>query len=195
MQTSRFCQLSDMSDHLWVRIFNVILADVIIEVELAAVSPKKGMRGLHRCFHHLRLVCKRFKRIFDEHPSLSARLFLDAAFGQQQLQSLLPHLQVCKISIDSFVSATASSKLSNVALAACCCSTSTVTTVILREASSCTISVLSACTMLTSCTLGSTRPALDLCALQSLHHLHSLRLLKGTYVQLPRLLTLHTLKL
>ncbi|KAL0052759.1 hypothetical protein WJX82_007241 [Trebouxia sp. C0006] len=100
--TSERGQTLWLSDDLWARIFSFTKtkptsADGLIQY----LHPTHATRvRRHQEFHKLRLVCKRFQLIFEEHVDLSSCLFLDESNVTERLPSALQWLQRCHNSVE-----------------------------------------------------------------------------------------------
>ena len=151
----------ELSNDLWAKIFShlqVQMEPTVVEAaRLAILEETNTDAGSYLCFHKLRLVCKRFRHIFQEHPDLSAFLFLHDDFDSDSLPSLMRWLQLTHSSVQSFI-ATCDSSWPEAALTGMLAAgnhTSHLTTVVFHLVTHISISVVSGFESLTSCEFSS----------------------------------------
>ena len=125
-------------------------------------------------------------RVFEDHPELSACLFLDRAFTNQALESLLSRLQRTDVSIATIVAA-CGSPVAEAVLAGAATAVNQpfigLSALALRGASAVAASLLMASTNLTSCCFKAMENNIDLGCLQWLPKLQSLEVVSIIGVQ------------
>ncbi len=163
-------------DELWAEIFCLLLPDVHVDndmVEMQYVAEE------HRQFHQLRLVCKRFNQIFNQHQKLVECLYLKGDLQHTALSSLLLWSLGHKSSVRTFI-ASCGSPCTEVALAML--SGAALDAVVIRNPTPCTISTLAAFVSVTTVDLEFEFSGdLDLTALHMLQNLGELHLRAGVF--------------
>ncbi len=186
-----------LSDDLWANIFSLrktkpTFADGLIQ-NLHPTHAKRVRR--HQEFHKLRLVCKRFQRIFEEHVDLSSCLFLDESNSVERLPSALQWLQRCHNSVEHAIMA-CGTPVADVVLGALVSPEAKLSTAVLCKLSRSAISVLSTFTSLTFCELIAPHDTpLDLGPLHALSGLSILHLKAGIFRGVGHLAHLSSLHL
>ena len=195
--TSERGQTLWLSDDLWARIFSFTKtkptsADGLIQY----LHPTHATRvRRHQEFHKLRLVCKRFQLIFEEHVDLSSCLFLDESNVTERLPSALQWLQRCHNSVEYVIMA-CGTPVADVVLGALVSPESKLSTAVLCKLSRSAILVLSTFTSLTFCELIAPHTtALDVGPLHALSGLSTLHLKAGIFRGVGYLAQLNSLHL
>ncbi len=195
--TSERGQTLWLSDDLWARIFSFTKtkptsADGLIQY----LHPTHATRvRRHQEFHKLRLVCKRFQLIFEEHVDLSSCLFLDESNVTERLPSALQWLQRCHNSVEYVIMA-CGTPVADVVLGALVSPESKLSTAVLCKLSRSAILVLSTFTSLKFCELIAPHDtALDVGPLHALSCLSTLHLKAGSFRGVGHLAHLSSLHL
>ena len=128
--------------------------------------------------HRLKLVCKKFKDVFQEHHNLFSLLVLRENLGAQALPGLLAWVLRHDTDI-SLLHSLSGGPCTDAALA-CLMGKQQLTTAYLKSPSDSAVHLLSMCT-LTVCTLHKPLQNLDLDCLKSIHTLKDLELSAGTF--------------
>ncbi len=186
-----------LSDDLWAKIFSFTetkptSADGLIQ-HLHPMHATRVRR--HQEFHKLRLVCKRFQLIFEEHVDLSSCLFLDESNVIDRLPSALQWLQRCHNSVEHVIMA-CGTPVADVVLGALVSPETKLSTAVLCKLSRSAVLVLSTFTSLTFCELIAPHTtALDVGPLQALSGLSTLHLKAGIFRGVGHLAHLSSLHL
>ncbi len=197
MQASKSV-VHELSNDLSAKILSHMEPAVVEAARRAAIKKTDIDAGPYVCFHKLRLVCKRFRQVFQEHPHLSAYLFLHDGFPSESLPSLVRWLQLRSSSVQIFI-ATRGSPWTEAALTGMLAAgnhTSHLTTVFIQDVTYTSISVLSAFQSLTSCEFSTnSEHAMSLAPLAALPHLHQLRLSEGWFMDFDQFAHLQDLSI
>lgn len=183
-------QVEILPTDLWAKIF-LLLRPACEFVD--SINDLREPHGVHVTFteaveqqaqfHMLKLVCRQFSRVLQEHLSLSNFLLLD----RQDVKSfrVLPTLKSWLRSHSSSISCLAAScqhPIVEVCLGALSCASAPLFTVALISPRFGTLQALSACSAIHSCCLcGTDGDELDLAPLTNLSHLRNLWLDSGVF--------------
>lgn len=186
-----------LSDDLWAKIFSFLKttptpADGLIQ----KLHPTHATRvRRHQEFHKLRLVCKSFQRIFEEHVDFSSCLFLDESNIIERMPSALQWLQRCHNSVEHAIMACGTPS-ADVVLGALVSPEAKLSTAVLCKLSRSAILVFSTFTSLTFCELIAPHDmALDVGPLHALSCLSTLHLKAGSFRGVGHLAHLSSLHL
>lgn len=170
---------------LWAEVFRHIGSGLCLTVSLFGLNP-------HRCrveqsdFHKLRLVCRRFNKIFKDQQDLTGGLVLPKELASQALPGLVLWLRLHAASVQHFAAYCGMPGL-EVALGGLLTATPALNTVYLRYAAASAVDLLAGFTSLTCCELAAPAHELNLEAIGSLLSLKKLKLSEGDFfaAQLP----------
>ena len=85
-----------LPDELWEEVFCLLRPDVDIDPTPAHVVETQLVAEEHCQFHPLRLVCKRFNQIFNQHQRLAECLYLKGTSSTQPCPACCPGRLVTK---------------------------------------------------------------------------------------------------
>ncbi|KAL3131639.1 hypothetical protein ABBQ38_007936 [Trebouxia sp. C0009 RCD-2024] len=94
-----------LSDDVWAHIISLVAADVRADLLFVKeyYSDNNTFEQSYGRLHGLKLVCKKFRTIFQQHPELSACLLLGSTFSAKALMSLLERLQHDSTVVTTFI--------------------------------------------------------------------------------------------
>ncbi len=184
------------SDDLWANIFSITKTKPTPADGLQNLHPTRATRvSRHQEFREMRVVCKGFQRIFEEHVDLSSCLLLDESNIIERLPSALQWLQRCHNSVEHAIMACGTS-VADVILQAVVSPEAKLSTAVLCILSRSAILVLSTFTSLTFCELIAPRDRrLDVGPLHALSGLSILHLKAGVFSGVGHLAHLSSLQL
>ena len=178
--------LSDLSAELWAKVFAHLKPDCTAALDMGedeegcSKAVSKIVKAQHR-YHQLKLVCSKFKQVFDHHPDLSNQVILAEGNRPHMMPSLLVWLRHSSRCIHNFT-AFCGGSTQEMALAALSPLSPKMAKVYLAGPSRAAWLGLSAFSSLVSCDLF--KPAtgvLSLQPLQGLVQLQKLLLQAGTF--------------
>lgn len=94
-----------LSDDVWAHIISLVAAEVradLLSFNEYTMDNNTFEQDYGR-LHGLKLVCKKFRTIFQQHPELSACLLLGSTFSAKALMSLLERLQHDSTIVTTFI--------------------------------------------------------------------------------------------
>lgn len=169
-----------ISDDVWARIFSIVAEDVYDDLEMAFLRDEVCADEVrnHCQYQHLRSVCKVFRAVFHSHPELSAVLYLEEDPPPTGVLSLLEYLRCDKLTVTTLLAERESSLVAALsgAVAAANRPLQKLTSAVIQNCSTLSVTLLSTCTALTSCSFTHNQGMLDIKPLQALPRLSELRL-------------------
>lgn len=175
----------ELPSEVWATVFALLQLSFVDAAEPSSLHRQRSLSLTYSHFQALRLVCKRFNKVFEEHAGLSACVVLRHRLKPHSLPSLVRFLRHSNSSVQTLLSLPGS-PYTEAALMGI--SANSLTRVAIHRPSFCTVNILSCYFSLTSCSFHDPGDAtISIDVLHTLPHLHKLSLTGGLFYNVDEL--------
>lgn len=175
----------ELPSEVWATVFALLQLSFVEAAEPSTLHHQLSLTLTYSYYQALRLVCKRFNKVFEEHAGLSACVLLRHNLSPYSLPSLVRFLRHSNSAVQTLLSLPGSPYTE---AALICISANSLTSVAIHKPSFCSVNILSCYSSLTSCSFHDpSDEAIIIDVLHTLPNLHKLSLTGGMFYNVDEL--------